>query len=391
MNQNNNTDSKKETLLTASGKTLISEELIKNDKQFMTEYHSDKRTGFIYFSVVIILLISVFIISFYEGRYDISIKDVIESIISGIKHGFWWILSHLGISMDEPIWMSGSEDTVIWRVRMPRIFAAILIGSALAVSGATYQGLFRNPMVSPDILGASAGASVGACIMMLFNMGPIMVQIAAFIMGIFAVALSYFLSKSIGRGTNMILLLVLCGMTVNTLFQALVSITKYLADTEEQLPAMTYWLMGSIAKVSYSDLLFFLIPFALGVIPIFALRWKLNLLSFGEDEAKSMGINVSKIRMVCIICATLLTAAVVSIAGTIGWVGLMIPHLVRFISGPNNKTLIPFSLLTGALFMLIVDDFCRALLAYEIPLGVLTSLLGAPFFIYILFRTRGNS
>lgn len=180
-------------------------------------------------------------------------------------------------------------------------------------------------------------------------------------------------------------------MTVNTLFQALVSITKYLADTDEQLPAMTYWLMGSLAKVSYTDILFFLIPFVLGVIPIMALRWKLNLLSFGEDEAKSMGISVSTVRIVCIICATLLTASVVSIAGTIGWVGLMIPHLVRFISGPNNKTLIPFSLLTGALFMLVVDNCCRTLLAYEIPLGVLTSLIGAPFFIYILFRTRGNA
>lgn len=293
--------------------------------------------------------------------------------------------------MNEPEWMTGPEDTVIWLVRMPRIFAAILVGSSLAVSGATYQGLFRNPMVSPDILGASAGASVGACIMMLFNMGPLMVQIAAFVMGIFAVALSYFLSKSIGKGTNIILLLVLCGMTVNTLFQALVSITKYLADTDEQLPAMTYWLMGSLAKVSYTDILFFLIPFVLGVIPIMALRWKLNLLSFGEDEAKSMGISVSTVRIICIICATLLTASVVSIAGTIGWVGLMIPHLVRFISGPNNKTLIPFSLLTGALFMLVVDNCCRTLLAYEIPLGVLTSLIGAPFFIYILFRTRGNA
>lgn len=391
MNQKNNNENERKIFLTASDNESVSVENIRNDKQFMTEYNSDKRSGFIYFSVVVILLVSAFIISFREGRYDISTGDVIGSITSGIKHGTWWILSHIGISVNEPAWMSRSEDTVIWLVRMPRIFAAILVGSALAVSGATYQGLFRNPMVSPDILGASAGASLGACIMMLFDKGPVMIQAAAFIMGTFAVALSYFLSKAIGRGTNMVLLLVLCGMTVNTLFQAFVSITKYLADTEDQLPAMTYWLMGSLAKVSYNDLAFFLIPFALGVIPIFVLRWRLNLLSFGEDEAKAMGINVSTIRMICIICATLLTAAVVSIAGTVGWVGLMIPHLVRFISGPDNKTLIPFSLLTGSLFMLIVDDFCRALLAYEIPLGVLTSLLGAPFFIYILFKTRGKS
>jgi ABC transporter, iron chelate uptake transporter family, permease protein len=380
-----------ENHLKQSDNNLISDNLIQDEEQFLKEYKSDKKNGLIYFFVVTSLLIGVFLISFNSGRYDMSIVDVINSIISGIKHGIWWLLSHIGFNLAEPTWMNGPEDTIIWLVRMPRIFAAILIGGSLSVSGATYQGLFRNPMVSPDVLGASAGASVGACIMMLFNMGPVMIQIAAFVMGILAVALSYFLSKTIGKGTNVILLLVLCGMTVNTLFQALVSITKYLADTEEQLPAMTYWLMGSIAKVSYNDLKFFLIPFGLGVIPIVALRWKLNLLSFGEDEAKAMGIDVSKVRIVCIISATLLTAAVVSIAGTIGWVGLMIPHLVRFISGPNNKTLIPFSLLTGALFMLIVDDFCRTLLAYEIPLGVLTSLIGAPFFIYILFKTRGNA
>lgn len=364
---------------------------VQDDKNFMNEYKADKRKSLIYLFILLSLLIFVFLISFSSGRYNMSISDVLASVYSGIKHGIWWLLSHLGISLKETDFMTGPQDTVIWRVRMPRIFAAILVGSSLSVSGATYQGLFRNPMVSPDILGASAGASVGACIMMLFNMGPVMVQIAAFSMGIFAVALSYFLSKSIGKGSNTILLLVLCGMTINTLFQAFVSITKYLADTDEQLPAMTYWLMGSLAKVSYKDLTFFLIPFSLGVIPIFSLRWKLNLLSFGEDEAKSMGIDVSTVRIVCIICATLLTAAVVSIAGTIGWVGLMIPHLVRFIVGPNNKIVIPFSLLTGALFMLIVDNFCRSLLAYEIPLDVLTSLIGAPFFIYILFRTRGNA
>ena len=339
MSQHND---KKENLFNESKHNLLLNESIQDEEQFLKEYKSDRKTGFIYFFVVTSLLIGVFIVSFNEGRYDMSIVDVINSIISGIKHGIWWLLSHIGFNLAEPTWMSGPEDTIIWLVRMPRIFAAILIGGSLSVSGATYQGLFRNPMVSPDVLGASAGASVGACIMMLFNMGPVMIQIAAFVMGILAVALSYFLSKTIGKGTNVILLLVLCGMTVNTLFQALVSITKYLADTEEQLPAMTYWLMGSIAKVSYNDLKFFLIPFGLGVIPIVALRWKLNLLSFGEDEAKAMGIDVSKVRIVCIISATLLTAAVVSIAGTIGWVGLMIPHLVRFISGPNNKTLIPF-------------------------------------------------
>ena len=226
---------------------------------------------------------------------------------------------------------------------------------------------------------------------MLLDQGNAMIQLGAFVMGIVAVALSYFLSKAIGKGSNMVLLLVLCGMTVNTLFNAVVSIIKYMADTESQLPEMTYWLMGSIAKADYKDILFFVITFVIGVVPILCLRWRLNILSFGEDEAKAMGVNVGAIRLVCIVCATLLTAAVVSIAGTIGWVGLMIPHLVRFIVGPNNKTLLPMSLLTGALFMLIIDNLCRSLLAYEIPLGVLTSLLGAPFFIFILYKRKGNA
>ena len=348
------------------------------DERFLREYKQSKRKGLIAFIAVIALLTLAFIASFCIGRYSISPARVLQSIGNGIKNG----------AGEFSKWGT-AEDTVVWLVRMPRICAAILVGAALATAGATYQGLFRNPMVSPDILGASADASVGACFMMLMNQSSAMIQAGAFVTGIIAVTLSYFLSKAIGRGSKMILLLVLCGMTVNTLFQAVVSIIKYLADTESQLPEMTYWLMGSIAKVSYRDLLFFLIPFAVGIVPIVALRWKLNVLSFGEDEAKAMGVNVGAVRVVCIICATLLTAAVVSVAGTIGWVGLMIPHLVRFLVGPNNKTLIPLSLLTGGLFMLIIDNFCRSLMAYEIPLGVLTSLLGAPFFIFILYKRRG--
>lgn len=289
-----------------------SEEVLREkEERFLREYKQSKRKGLIAFITVIVMLACVFVASFCIGRFSITPVRVLQSIGNGIKNGIGE-LSKWGTA----------EDTVVWLVRMPRICAAILVGSALAVAGATYQELFRNPMVSPDILGASAGASVGACFMMLMNQSSAMIQAGAFVTGIIAVTLSYFLSKAIGRGSNMILLLVLCGMTVNTLFQAVVSIIKYLADTESQLPEMTYWLMGSIAKVSYRDLLFFLIPFAVGIVPIVALRWKLNVLSFGEDEAKAMGVNVGAVRVVCIICATLLTAAVVSVAGTIGWVGL---------------------------------------------------------------------
>lgn len=365
-------------------------ELLDQENQFQEEVRRILRKGRFAIAIVTLLLVVVFFLSFCVGRYAVSLSDVFTAIDNGLRHAVWNIGKIYGSVATEPEWLATSEDTVMWLVRMPRILAAMLVGGALSFSGATYQSLFQNPMVSPDILGASSGASVGACLMMLFSQNNTMIQAGAFGMGILAVAVSYLLSKSISRNSNTVLILVLCGMTVNALFQAFVSIIKYLADPESQLPEMTYWLMGSIAKVDFNDLRFFIITFAVGVIPVYLLRWRINILSLSEDEAKSMGINIFRIRLICIICATLLTASVVSFAGTIGWVGLMIPHLVRFIVGSNNRVLLPMSLLTGALFMLVIDDLCRTLFPYEIPLGVLTSLLGAPFFVYILYKRKGS-
>lgn len=341
--------------------------------------------------VTLLLLTVALLVSFCTGRYTMSPSEVLASIGNGVNHLLWQIRTWFGNMSIEPEWLVSSQDKVVWLVRMPRIYAAVLVGSALSLSGAVYQGLFRNPMVSPDILGASAGASVGACLMMLFYQNDVIIQIGAFAMGVAAVILSYSLSAAIGKKGNSVLMLVLCGMTVNALFQAFVSIIKYLADPESQLPEMTYWLMGSIAKVDYDNLRVFILIFLIGVVPLLLLRWRLNTLSFGEDEAKAMGVNVGGIRVICIVCATLLTASVVAFAGTIGWVGLMIPHLVRFLVGPDNKMLLPMSMLVGALFMLVIDNLCRTIFPYEIPLGVLTSLLGAPFFLYILYRRKGES
>lgn len=332
-----------------------------------------KRTTF-FTLLMLAIMISVILISFMIGRYAVPVSTVLEMLI---KKPF-------GLTGD---W-TAAEESVVINVRLPRIMAAIGVGSALSISGAAYQGMFRNPMVSPDILGASAGASVGACIAILMGMGDIAQEAAAFIVGILAVLLAYSLSMAIGRGKNMVLLLVLCGLVVSTIFQAGVSIIKYLADPDSTLPEITYWLMGSIAKVQYSDLKFFAIMYVIGVIPILLMRWRLNLLAFGEEEAKSLGVNINAIRNTCIISATLLTAACVSLAGTVGWVGLMIPHLVRFMVGPNYKTVIPLSLLVGATFLLVVDNFCRCMLAYEIPLGILTSMIGGPFFLILLFNSR---
>lgn len=356
----------------------VNENIEKNTlrAKYQDEIKENSKKGTFAKIVVIVLLLITILISFNVGRYRVSIDNVIKILFQNVFHF-------------EKTWEDVYE-TIVWNVRVPRIIAAMLVGAALSISGATYQGLFKNPMVSPDILGASAGASVGACFMMLLNHNGIVIQISAFVFGLVAVMLAYSLSKVISKSADTVLMLVLCGLIVSTLFQAFVSIIKYVADTDSQLPEITYWLMGSIAKVTYKDILLFLIPFLLGIVPIMMIRWQLNVMSFGEDEAKAMGINVRLIRLICIVCSTILTAGVVSIAGTIGWVGLMIPHLVRFIVGPNNDKLIPMSLLTGALFMLIVDNICRAALAYEIPLGVLTSLLGAPFFILILYKHRGG-
>lgn len=284
-----------------------------------------------------------------------------------------------------------AATNIVVDVRLPRVVAALLVGAALAISGASFQGLFKNPMVSPDILGASAGAAFGAALALLFNFDSRIVQCFAFVMGFAAVALAYFSARRIGRGANQILLLVLCGLIVGTLFQAFVSVIKFTADPDSKLPEITYWLMGSISKVTWSDLAIFLIPFLLGSVPLVLLRWQLNALSFGDEEAESLGVNVSLMRGIFIVCSTLLTSAVVSIAGVVGWVGLIIPHLVRFMFGPDNRIVLPLSLVVGGAFMILVDMACRSLLASEIPLGILTSVIGAPFFFAILLKAhRGD-
>jgi len=263
-----------------------------------------------------------------------------------------------------------------------------MIGGALAISGTAYQGLFRNPMVSPDILGASTGASFGAALALLLSLGNMPVRASAFAGGLAAVFITYAAARYIGRGSSQVLLLVLCGMIVSALFQAFVSAIKYTADPDSKLPEITYWLMGSIAKVTWSDLRLFAIPFVLGVVPLLTLRWRFNILAFGDEEAESLGVNAAALRLVSIVCATLLTASCVAISGVIGWVGLIMPHVVRFIAGPDNQIVVPLSVILGGAFLIAVDTACRSLMPPEIPLGILTSIIGAPLFFLILLRTQ---
>ena len=290
--------------------------------------------------------------------------------------------------------VTGDGDTplvarnIVLNVRLPRVVAATMIGGALAISGTAYQGLFRNPMVSPDILGASTGASFGAALALLLSLGSLPVRAAAFAGGLAAVFITYTAARSIGRGSSQVLLLVLCGMIVSALFQAFVSTIKYTADPDSKLPEITYWLMGSIAKVTWSDLRLFAIPFILGVVPLLAMRWRLNILAFGDEEAESLGINAAALRLVSIVCATLLTASCVAVSGVIGWVGLIMPHVVRFIAGPDNRIVVPLSVILGGAFLIAVDTACRTVISSEIPLGILTSIIGAPLFFLVLLRTQ---
>ena len=327
--------------------------------------------------VAAVVLVVLFFASFMIGQYPISPSGVLDILGSKL----------FGYESAEP----AMAQTIVWKVRLPRVVAAVLIGAALAVAGAVYQGLFKNPMVSPDILGASSGAGFGAALALLFSLSYAMVQANAFVFGILAVAIAYLICTRVSRGKDAVLMLILAGMVVSTLFSSFITLIKYVADPESKLPEITYLLMGSLATVNQRDVLFLIVPLLLGVVPTFVLRWRLNVMVFGDEEAASLGLNVKRIRGVLIVCATLLTATAVAVAGMIGWIGLIIPHMCRFIVGPNYKDLVPMSLLTGGVFLLVVDCLARTLFTTEIPLGILTSLIGAPFFVYLLFKRKKES
>ena len=323
--------------------------------------------------VALALLIVIAVGAMAVGRAMLSPSTVVDAL--------WQLVTGDG---DTPL----VARNIVLNVRLPRVVAAAMIGGALAISGTAYQGLFRNPMVSPDILGASTGASFGATLALLLSLGNMPVRAAAFAGGLAAVFITYAAARYIGRESSQVLLLVLCGMIVSALFQAFVSAIKYTADPDSKLPEITYWLMGSIAKVTWSDLRVFAIPFVLGVVPLLALRWRFNILAFGDEEAESLGVNAAALRLVSIVCATLLTASCVAISGVIGWVGLIMPHVVRFIAGPDNRIVVPLSVILGGAFLIAVDTACRSLMPSEIPLGILTSIIGAPLFFLILLRTQ---
>ncbi|HSH35617.1 iron ABC transporter permease [Schnuerera sp.] len=320
------------------------------------------------------LLILVFLMSILIGRYPIDIKTLVKVLLSKAFP-------------IEKTWPDTIE-TVIFRVRLPRIFAAILVGASLSLSGAVYQGMFKNPLVSPDILGVSAGAAFGAALAIFLSFNTIGIQISAFIFGILGVALVYLISIKVRE--EPLISLVIIGILIGSIFTSFTSLIKYLADTEDKLPTITFWLMGSLSGILPRDVKRVFIPILVGIIPLYLLRWKLNVLSIDEDEAKTLGLDTKKIRVIVIICSTLMTAASVSISGVIGWIGLVIPHLGRVLVGPDYRVLVPTTILLGSTYLLIIDNIARALTTVEIPLGILTSLIGAPFFIFLLLN-KGRS
>lgn len=324
--------------------------------------------------ILILIVIAAFLFSLTLGRYGLSISELVTVFISKIP----------GVNVDYP----EVFDTIIFQVRLPRIIVAMIIGAALSISGAAYQAMFKNPMVSPDILGASAGAGFGAAMGILANFGVVGIQVSSFLFGLLAVFLTYSIGRKVERSNTNNFILILSGILVGTVFQSLISLTKYLADPYEKLPSITFWLMGSLARVTNKDILIVLIPFLIGIIPLIMIRWKINVLAFGDEEAKALGVDTTKTRLILIIASTLMTSSAVATCGLVGWVGLIIPHLARMLVGPDFRKLLPTTLLIGSVYFLMVDNIARSVIETEIPLGILTALIGAPFFIYLLLNAR---
>ena len=282
---------------------------------------------------------------------------------------------------------AGVVDTVLFGVRLPRIAAAILVGAALAGAGTVYQGLFRNPLVSPDILGVSTGAGLGAAFGIFLSLPVLAIQGLAFASGLGTVALVYLVASAV-RGHEPTLVLVLSGVVLGALAGACISLLKILADPYDQLPAITFWLLGSLASVRVEDVLGAAPAVVIGLIPMVLLRWRMNLLALGDEEAATLGVDPSRLRLLFVTAATLMTAGVVAIAGVIGWVGLVMPHIARLLVGPNFHRLLPTAMLMGAGYVLLVDTLARTMAETETPLGILTAFVGAPVFLWLLASGR---
>ena len=302
------------------------------------------------------------------GQYTIALQDVIK------------VLTLQKVDLV-------NAETVIFNIRIPRILVSLIVGSGLATAGASFQALFSNPLATPDTLGCANGASFGAALGILLGLNALGIQISALIFGILAVVLVFVFTRY--RHANQIMMIILGGMVVSSLFSALVSLIKYVADPNDLLPVITFWLMGSFSNSTVRSLYTGVPMIILGMMILYLMRYRMNALSLKEEEAASLGINVRQNRMIVIVASSLITASVVSMCGVVGWVGLLIPHISRMLFGNNHTKVIPGCIVFGALFMLIIDTIARCMYQAEIPVSILTAIIGAPVFLLLLRKTGG--
>ena len=329
---------------------------------------SSRRSAVPGFAIAFGVLIGGLLAAFTVGRYPVGLGDLVGVLAKALGHR---------------VDISPAIETVVLQVRGPRVLAAVLVGAALALAGTAFQGLFRSPLVSPDILGASSGAALGAVVGIYLSLGVFAIQAVAFLGGLVAVAAVYVIGSAV-RSRDPILVLVLTGVVVGSLFGAGVGLVKYLADPYNQLPAMTFWLLGSLSATTAPDLIPLLGPIALGALVLIALRWRMNVMSLPDEEAQALGVATGRLRVAIIAAATLVTSASVAAAGIIGWVGLVVPHLARSLVGPDFARLLPASAILGGGYLLLIDTLARTMAQVEIPLGILTAVIGTPFFIWLL-------
>lgn len=323
-------------------------------------------------------------------KIALILLPVIAAVLSLGIGRIWISPTEVGTAIVEKITggstLSQLTEMTLWNLRLPRILLAILVGAGLSTAGCAFQSLFANPLATPDTLGVASGASFGAALGILLGFGMIGVQLISLLMGAAAVTLTWLSGWGKGRGLSTI---VLAGIMIGSLFTALVSLIKFIADEESQLPAITYWLMGGLDKAGYSTLLFGAPPIIIGILILFLLRWRMNLLPLTEDEARASGVNIRALRAVTVVCATAITASSVSMCGQVGWVGLLIPHMCRMKFGSNHLSLLPASISLGSVFMIAVDTVARSATAAEIPISILTAIIGAPFFIILMRKSGG--
>lgn len=302
------------------------------------------------------------------GQYTIALQDVIK------------VLTLQEVDLV-------NAETVIFNIRIPRILVSLIVGSGLATAGASFQALFSNPLATPDTLGCANGASFGAALGILLGLNALGIQISALIFGILAVVLVFVFTRY--RHANQIMMIILGGIVVSSWFSALVSLIKYVADPNDVLPVITFWLMGSFSNSTVRSLYTGVPMIILGMMILYLMRYRMNALSLKEEEAASLGINVRKNRMIVIVASSLITASVVSMCGVVGWVGLLIPHISRMLFGNNHTKVIPGCIVFGALFMLVIDTIARCMYQAEIPVSILTAIIGAPVFLLLLRKTGG--